>query len=81
MDGGLRRALAGAIARHQLPVLELSSGAGHDAVAMARVAPSAMLFVRCEKGISHNPAEAITTADADAAGRVLLQCVLDLAVA
>jgi allantoate deiminase len=81
MDTGLRKALAGAIARHQLPVLELSSGAGHDAVAMARIAPSAMLFVRCEKGISHNPAEAITAADADAAGRVLLQTVLDLAVA
>jgi len=41
----------------------LESGAGHDAMAMAEVCDVAMLFVRCEGGISHNPAEAITQAD------------------
>ena len=41
----------------------LESGAGHDAMAMAEVCDVAMLFVRCEGGISHNPAEAITLAD------------------
>ena len=34
-----------------------SSGAGHDRQAMAKLCPSAMLFVRCRGGISHNPAE------------------------
>jgi len=55
--------------------LHLSSGAGHDAVAMANLCPSAMLFVRCKGGISHNPAESITVEDADAAARVLLEAV------
>jgi allantoate deiminase len=37
--------------------IRLPSGAGHDAQMMARLCPSAMLFVRCRGGISHNPAE------------------------
>jgi allantoate deiminase len=36
-----------------------------------------MLFVRCEKGISHNPAEAITVADLDTAARVFLRFIED----
>ncbi|WP_243369516.1 allantoate amidohydrolase [Microvirga solisilvae] len=55
--------------------MQLASGAGHDAVAMANLCPSAMLFVRCKGGISHNPAESITVEDADAAARVLLTAV------
>jgi allantoate deiminase len=55
--------------------MQLASGAGHDAVAMANLCPSAMLFVRCKNGISHNPAESITVEDADAAARVLLEAV------
>ena len=55
--------------------MHLSSGAGHDAVAIANLCPVAMLFVRCKGGISHNPAEAITVEDADAAARVLLAAV------
>ena len=35
----------------------------------------AMLFVRCERGISHNPAERITAADAEAGARVLARFV------
>ena len=38
----------------------------------SRLCPIAMLFVRCKGGISHNPAEAITAEDADAAVRVLI---------
>jgi len=41
----------------------LSSGAGHDAAMMANIAPTAMLFVRCAGGISHNPAESVEEAD------------------
>lgn len=79
MDEGLRAALERAIARGQERVLSLPSGAGHDAMAMARVCPAAMLFVRCEGGISHNPAENVTLADVDRAVRVLLATVRDLA--
>ena len=51
----------------------LPSGAGHDAMEMINVAPIAMLFVRCGNGgISHNPLETMTAADADVATAVLL---------
>ena len=52
------------------------SGAGHDAVYMARVVPTAMIFVPCKDGISHNEAEyASPEACADGAN-VLLHAVL-----
>ncbi len=52
------------------------SGAGHDSVYIARIAPTAMIFVPCEGGISHNEAENITPAQAEAGANVLLQAVL-----
>jgi len=55
--------------------MRVASGAGHDAVATAALCPSAMLFVRCKGGISHNPAESITVEDADVAARVLVEVV------
>ncbi|KAB0268690.1 allantoate amidohydrolase [Microvirga brassicacearum] len=58
--------------------MSVASGAGHDAVAMAGLCPSAMLFVRCKGGISHNPAESITVEDADIAARVLIESVKKL---
>jgi allantoate deiminase len=53
--------------------LRLPSGAGHDAGIMARHCPAGMIFLRCKDGISHNPAESITAADADLGARVLLE--------
>jgi allantoate deiminase len=44
-------------------------------MALVDLAPICMLFVRCEKGISHNPAEAITVADVDTATRVFLRFI------
>ena len=41
----------------------LASGAGHDAAMMAAICPATMLFVRCQGGISHNPAESVEEAD------------------
>ena len=43
--------------------IRMPSGAGHDAQAMARLCPAAMLFVRCRGGISHNPAEFASESD------------------
>ncbi|PSC03505.1 allantoate amidohydrolase [Alsobacter soli] len=74
-DPAIRAGLAAAVAGRQIPVLELPSGAGHDAMAMADLCPVGMLFVRCKGGISHNPAESMTEADADAAIAVLLDFV------
>jgi N-carbamoyl-L-amino-acid hydrolase len=55
---------------------EIVSGAGHDAVYMARVVPTAMIFVPCKDGISHAEAEyAAPDACADGAN-VLLHAVL-----
>ncbi len=49
-------------------VRHLPSGAGHDAMMMARLTPVAMLFVRCGNGgISHNPLETMTADDAQLA--------------
>ena len=45
----------------------LVSGAGHDAMIMAALCPTAMLFLRCRGGVSHNPAEHVEPADAEAA--------------
>jgi allantoate deiminase len=45
----------------------LPSGAGHDAVTLARVTDAAMLFVRCAGGISHHPDESVTVEDVAAA--------------
>ncbi|MBV9287150.1 MAG: allantoate amidohydrolase [Hyphomicrobiales bacterium] len=43
--------------------LLLPSGAGHDTMAIGRLCPAGMLFVRCKGGVSHNPLESITTED------------------
>ena len=53
----------------------LPSGAGHDAAAISAIAPVGMIFVRCEGGISHNPAENITAEDAAAGVAVLRRTV------
>jgi hydantoinase/carbamoylase family amidase len=65
--------LAACVEAAGVPVLRLASGAGHDAMVMARVTDVCMLFVRCGNGgISHNSLETMTAADADVAARVLL---------
>ncbi len=61
-----------AVAAQGLRVRRLPSGAGHDGMALQAIADIAMLFVRCRGGVSHNPAEAITEADAGAGARALL---------
>jgi len=63
--------MAASVERSGIRPLRLPSGAGHDGLAMIALCPIAMLFVRCEGGISHNPAEAITARDADTAIHVL----------
>jgi allantoate deiminase len=54
------------------PVRRLVSGAGHDAMVMAALCPTAMLFIRCRDGISHNPAEHVEPADVEIALQVML---------
>jgi N-carbamoyl-L-amino-acid hydrolase len=68
-----------AAARLGFTAREISSGAAHDAVYMARVAPAAMVFVPCIGGISHNEAEDIKPDWATAGANVLLEAVLEKA--
>jgi acetylornithine deacetylase/succinyl-diaminopimelate desuccinylase-like protein len=63
----LTELVAEAITSSGDPVIRLPSGAGHDAAVMSTIVPSAMLFVRCAGGVSHNPAEAVTVEDVAAA--------------
>jgi len=55
---------------------EITSGAGHDAVYVARHVPTAMIFTPCKDGLSHNEAESILPEQAEAGAQVLLQAVL-----
>jgi N-carbamoyl-L-amino-acid hydrolase len=57
----------------------MTSGAGHDAQMMARLCPTAMIFVPSVKGISHNPAEHTEPAHLAAGADVLLHTLLELA--
>jgi allantoate deiminase len=66
-DPVLMDRLAEAISSVGQPVRKLVSGAGHDAMVMASLAPTAMLFLRCTGGISHNPGESVDPADAELA--------------
>ena len=58
---------------------DIVSGAGHDAVSIARVAPAAMVFVPCAGGLSHNELESATPADLAAGCDVLLHAALKAA--
>jgi beta-ureidopropionase / N-carbamoyl-L-amino-acid hydrolase len=56
---------------------DMISRAGHDAAFVSRVAPTAMIFVPCKDGISHNEAEYSSKEQCAAGAQVLLQAVLD----
>jgi N-carbamoyl-L-amino-acid hydrolase len=56
--------------------IDMLSGAGHDAMNVARVAPTAMIFIPCKDGISHNEAESATREDVAAGTHTLLHAML-----
>jgi N-carbamoyl-L-amino-acid hydrolase len=58
------------------PLREIISGAGHDAVYVSRVAPTAMIFIPCKDGISHNEIESATPEHVGVGASVLLEAVL-----
>lgn len=59
--------------------LNMFSGAGHDSVYVSRVAPTSMIFIPCEDGISHNEAEMITEKHASMGCNVLLHALIETA--
>lgn len=75
-DPRLIQAIRDGAATLGLEHLDVISGAGHDAVYMARVTPTAMIFVPCKDGISHNEIEDAQPAHLEAGGNVLLHAML-----
>ncbi len=67
-----------AAGRRGLSSRRMTSGAGHDAQMIARIAPSAMIFVPSRDGISHNPREHTDADDLVAGADILLDVVRDL---
>jgi allantoate deiminase len=67
MDAALTSALARGVEQAGFAPKRMFSGAGHDAMIVASRMPVAMLFVRCDKGISHHPSESVREEDVAAA--------------
>ena len=63
-------------ASRNLTVMDIVTGAGHDAVYMASVAPTAMIFVPCKDGISHNEIEDAKPEHLEAGANVLLDAMI-----
>ena len=78
-EAGCVAAVADAAARLGLSAMPVVSGAGHDAVYLARLAPTGMIFVPCTGGISHNEIEDATPEHLEAGCNVLLQVMLERA--
>jgi len=75
-DPGCVALVRQAAARLGLPAREIVSGAGHDAVYVARHVPTAMIFCPCKDGLSHNEAESIEPHEAAAGCQVLFEAVV-----
>lgn len=72
-------AVAGGADSLGLEHMNMVSGAGHDACNMALIAPTSMIFIPCEDGISHNEIESATPDDCTAGADVLLRAIQELA--
>jgi len=78
-DPALVSRVRAAAARHGMPHRDIVSGAAHDAVYVARTAPTAMIFVPCKDGISHNEVEDARPEHLAAGCQVLLEALLETA--
>ena len=76
-DPNIVAGLAQAVEAVGVPPRLLPSGAGHDAMAMGKLCPAGMLFVRCKGGVSHNPLESITVEDCAIGLKALTQFTRD----
>ena len=74
-------AVRDAVAALGYTAMDVVSGAGHDAIYAARVAPAGMIFVPCKDGVSHNEIEDANPAHLEAGANVLLQAMLRTATA
>jgi allantoate deiminase len=79
-DPRLIQILSDAVEAVGVQPFQLVSGAGHDAMALKGLCPVAMLFIRCERGVSHNADEAVAAPDVELAARTLVEFVDRLAL-
>jgi allantoate deiminase len=79
-DSRLVRLMTDAVEAVGVAPFQLVSGAGHDAMAVSALAPVAMLFIRCERGVSHNADEAVAAPDVGLAAQALVEFVERLAL-
>jgi N-carbamoyl-L-amino-acid hydrolase len=78
-EGPVPAAVRAASERLGFSAMGILSGAGHDAENVHRVCPTGMLFVPCERGISHNETENALPEDLAAGVRVLAESLVELA--
>jgi N-carbamoyl-L-amino-acid hydrolase len=78
-DSTVLQAIEAVAAELRLPIRRMTSGAGHDAQMMARICPSAMIFVPSVEGISHNPREFTQALHLQKGADALLYTMLRLA--
>jgi N-carbamoyl-L-amino-acid hydrolase len=79
-DAGMINAVRDAANASAFSNMDIVTGAGHDAVYLASVAPTAMIFVPCKDGISHNEIEDATPEDLGAGAQVLCDAMLAQAI-
>jgi N-carbamoyl-L-amino-acid hydrolase len=78
-DAAVIAAISDACAALRIPAINMVSGAFHDALFISRIAPSAMIFVPCENGISHNESEFVSDKYIVIGAKVLLATTVALA--
>lgn len=78
-DPNLVDLIAGKAEELGLSHMRMLSGAGHDSANLAAITPTAMVFVPCAGGISHNEAESATPSDLAAGANVLLHAMIERA--
>jgi N-carbamoyl-L-amino-acid hydrolase len=75
-DAACVKAVADAVERLDYPHQRIVSGAGHDAIHIAKHCPTAMIFIPCVNGLSHNEAEDALPEDVTRGADVLLHAML-----
>ncbi|MGG1658495.1 allantoate amidohydrolase [Brevibacillus sp. NRS-1366] len=71
-------AIEAVLVENGMKPIQIVSGAGHDAMAVASITDIGMIFVRCKDGVSHHPDEFVTMEDMGTGASILLNVVLKL---
>jgi len=79
LDAGLIRLIEEICEEKKLPYEIMPSGAGHDAMQMAKIAPAGMIFVPSKKGISHSPLEWTDPDEICLGAQILLETIVRIA--